>query len=340
MSVEKEEGGESVPFWAQPFKNFEDEGEGGSKPLEGEEGFEGNGTAEGENKPISETTIEEPKDTNTFNINGFLEDSVDLLEADGFTIPEGKLYEPTPEGLKELIKDSIEVHKAKLEQEYADRFANKESNTFKFGELDAEDEEHAEVLLRNYYKKTDWDDEEIEEKIQVLKELGDLTKDAKAAQRFLKKEEDREEREANAERERAERAELESQEAFISDIKKQIDTVEEIVGFKPDKKAREDFKDFLFKTGKSGKTKAQELAEDPNHRLRVAWMEFIDFRKEDMEKGIRTELANGQAKKASRFTETSMQGKGTSIKQFEEKEVSVKEFFKSTGNMWSSATED
>ena len=286
-------------------------------------------------KEVKEEVIEEVKPTQIeekpSDVTAFLEDAVSLLEAEGLLlVPEDKVYSPNAEGFKEMLKDNTEALSIKIREEvraeYEQALKEQEGIT-KFSELDINDEEHAEILLKNYYTLTGFEEDEIADKLQTVKELGELSKDAKVAQRYLTKVEKEQEAAAEKQRIQAVKEEEESLNRYVDGIKNEIDSMTEIIGFKPDQKQKNEFKDFILKPDKNGKTEAQKLAEDPAHRLRVAWMEFIDYKKSDLEIKVRSELATNQVKKNARFQDTQASVKGTTIRQSGE-ETDVKSFFR------------
>ena len=109
-------------------------------------------------------------------------------------LDEEKVYEPTPEGFQQMLKDNMEAQKAKLEKEFEEREAKlreelENSQVVKFADLDPSDEEHALAMLEQYYQLTGFTEDEIKDKITEVKTLDNLEKEAKIAQRFLVKEE-------------------------------------------------------------------------------------------------------------------------------------------------------
>jgi hypothetical protein len=280
------------------------------------------------------------------DIVSFLDDAVSLLDAEGLMFSEDiKTYTPDAQGFKELIKDNMESYKSRLDREYEQRLADARNNIerggeLKISEMDVNNADHAENMLTQYYTKTGWEQEEIEDKIAALKELDTIPGEAKIAQRFLVKEEKAQEAEARIAAEKAVEEEQKYIAEYISEIKTEIDRAENIAGFALSNKDKAGFKDFLFKKDKNGETQAAKVANDPKHRLRVAFFEYMDYSKADMEIKVRTELANEQAKKASRFTSMQMGAKGSTIVEPEQTDNGIKGFF-SKNTIWNNHnTED
>lgn len=256
-------------------------------------------------------------------------------------LDEEKVYEPTPEGFQQMLKDNMEAQKAKLEKEFEEREAViraelERGQEVRFADLDPSDEDHALAMLEQYYKLTDYTDDEIKDKIDTLKTLGDVEKEAKIAQRFLvKKEKEFEEIEKKKEVEKEANKQKEIDD-YINSVKSQIDAVEEMAGFKLDTKTKNGFKDYLFKQDKEGLTAAQKAAKDPNRRLRLAFMDYMDYNKKDFEIKVKTELANEYSKKVSRFTSKNTSTKGTTI-EAQEKTEGLKPGFM---DFWSASRND
>jgi hypothetical protein len=76
------------------------------------------------------------------------------------------------------------------------------------------------------------------------------------------------------------------------------------------------FKDYLFKPApRTGKTKMQENMADENRRLRIAFLDYMDYNKKDITKAITTDLTRTHRKKLTRFSSTGIKNKnGVSIK--------------------------
>ena len=104
-------------------------------------------------------------------------------------------------------------------------------------------------------------------------------------------------------------------EDYISAVKAEIDEMEEMSGFKLTNKMKKDFKDYMFKFDKDGMTEAQKASKDPKRRLKLAFLDFVDYNKKDFEIKAKTELANEYTKKNSRFTSKQAKTKGANIRK-------------------------
>ena len=175
-------------------------------------------------------------------------------------------------------------------------------------------------MLEQYYQLTGFTEDQIKDKITEVKTLNNLEREAKIAQRFLVKEEQKLEAiEKQKEEEKIANKQKEI-DAYITEVKSQIDAIDEIAGFKLDTKTKEKVKDYLFKVDKDGLTQAQKAGKDPQRRLKLAILDFIDFNKKDVEIKVKTELANEYSKKVSRFTSKNVSTKGTTVEAQEKTE--------------------
>lgn len=275
----------------------------------------------------SKVPKEEPKETpkeeeeeeeglsKTFNeIASYLE------EEELMFLEDDKTFDATPEGFKKMLEENFNSYKDKLEEEFknrelAIRNEYEKSNAPKISEMDPSDEYDAIDMLQKYYLEIGFTEDEAADKLKQVKELGDLEKEAKVAQRYLGKQE--------AEREELERKRQEEEEAskqkqiedYISAVKSEIDEMEEMSGFKLTNKMKKDFKDYLFKFDKDGMTEAQKASKDPKRRLKLAFLDFVDYNKKDFEIKAKTELANEYTKKNSRFTSKQAKTKGANIRK-------------------------
>lgn len=293
---------------------------------------------EEEEPQLKEIVEEVPEDI----IKTFDSITSSLEEEDLLFISEDKEYAPTAEGFKELVKDNLEALKTKLESEYNDKIKQlkeelESKDVVSVGDLDPSVEEEAVAMLERYYEETGFTEDEIVEKLEEVKNLDTIEKEAKIAQRFLVKQE----KELNAIAEQNKTKEEEKNkkkvEDYIASIKTQIDETEEIAGFKLSQTIKNGFKEYLFKHEKDGLTKAQKAANDSSRRLKLAFLDYMDYNKKDFEVKIKTELANEYEKKKSRFTSKQSSTKGVTINNGEERQDKL---LKGFADFWKGNSED
>lgn len=284
----------------------------------------------------AEEAPEEDDLVSTFdNISTVLEDE-DLMYID-----ESKQYAGTAEGFAEMMKDNLtaqeESFKDKMAKLEADIRAEYAKQTPSIADLDVENEDHAMAMLNEYYTDQGLEPDEVKEKIAELKDLDYLSKEAKIAKRVLVKKEAKTKEDAQkieADKIAAKQKEVDD---YVADMKKAIDDTEEIAGFKLTKKLTQDFKDYCFKADKDGKTQAQKAGKDPKRRIRLAFLDYIDFNKKDFEVKAKTAVAADFKKKNSRFTSKQSTSKGKTVVPKENKEFSGSVL---SGSMWGSGDED
>lgn len=255
------------------------------------------------------------------DLGSMFEDISDDLEANELLfLPDDAVYEPTPEGLKELLKDNFKAMKDKLEAEnnayLAERLAELEGRgTLKYADMDTADEEHAEHMLTRWYEATGLDEDEIRDKIDELRDLGLTSREAKLAQKFLVRSEKIAEEQ---QKEAAKQEEIESKQRtieYIDSIKKAINETTEVLGIKPTSKQKEKFQEYLFKIGRDGKTQAMRDSEDDSKRLKYAWMQYMDFDAKTFETAAKTKVVNEIDKKVKRFASVESSARGVTRRE-------------------------
>lgn len=278
--------------------------------------------SETESKQTQETPKVEGEGVS--NLGDVFEDIADELEAnDMLFLAEDATYEPTVQGLKELLKDNFNALKSKLEEEnnqiLSAKLAEIEGSTkVKFADMSTEDEDSAELMLTKWYEATGLDEEEIQEKIAEWKDLGLLSKEAKAAQKFLVKQEKEQEIVLKEQRAKEEKERVEENAKYVNNLKKAILDTDEVLGIKPTPKQKKEFTDYLFKFDKDGKTQAMKDSEDEGKRLKLVWMQFLDVNAKTLETTARTKVVNEMEKKHKRFTSIESTTKGVTRRESQE----------------------
>lgn len=292
-----------------------EEGSGGGKTDE-EIAAEAAAVAKAEEEKEKPKPAAEEESSDYEVIASTLEDS-ELLMLD-----EESQYDDTKEGFIQMMKDSQTNLKSKMDADFKKREAEiraelASANKPKFADMSVEDDAQAESMIRQYLTETDWTSDEIEEKITGLKEAGSLEKDAKVAQRFLSKNEKSAE-EAAAAAKAKEAADAETQRTeYIESIKADIQGTEELAGFKLTPQIKKKFTSYLFDVDKDGKSAAMKANEaDEARRIRVAFLDFIDYNKKDFELKATTAVSTAAAKGRSRFKQVDKhkaKAKGSSV---------------------------
>lgn len=283
-------------------------------------------------EPKSEEKTEEPEKKEEPKVEKKEEDGEeedDLVKAFGsieslleeeelMFLDEETEYSGDSEGFAKMMRDNMEGQKKSMEAEFAKKEAAirqefEKANTPGYSDMDINDEAQASEMLKEYYTRTGLEEAEIEEKLAELKDLDYISKEAKVAQRYLVKEEDKASKAAAAKAEEETLARQEKVDEYISGLKSEIDSAEEMAGFKMTNKVKNGFKDYVFKVGKDGMTEAQRAGKDPSRRLRLAFLDYMDFNKNDFEIKAKTEVSTELKKKTSRFSSKGASAKGVSV---------------------------
>jgi len=258
------------------------------------------------------------------DLGDMFEDISDELEAnDMLFLPEDATYEPTVQGLKELLKDNFSALKARLEEEnnriLSAKLAEIEGTTqARFADMSTEDVDSAELMLTKWYEATGLDEDEISDKLAELNDLGLLSREARLAQKFLIRQEREQEAFLKEQRIKEEQAQIQENEKYIADLKQSILDTDEVLGIKPTPKQKKEFTDYLFKFDKDGKTQAMKDSEDQSKRLKLAWMQFLDVNAKTLETTARTKVVNEIEKKHRRFTSIESTTKGVTRRESQE----------------------
>lgn len=290
-----------------------------------------------------EPKIEVPAEvaTKTGDLVSMLEDIAEDLEVNDLLFVGDTQYEQSVKGLKDMLKDNFVALKEKLEKEsnaiLASRLADIEKvSQPKFADMSVDDEDSAKLMLTKWYEATGLDEEEIDEKITEWQELGLLSKEAKSAQKFLIRLEKEVEAQQEQERVQAEQEEVKQNEQYVANLKKAILDTEDVLGIKPTAKQKKEFTDYLFKFDKDGKTQAIRDGEDESKRLKLAWMQFLDYKASDLKIEATTKAANELEKRSKRFTTPESVAKGTTRREMEE----TTEFKKGSLDWWAPGRQD
>lgn len=296
----------------------EEEGAGGGKTDEeiAAEAAAAAAVAKAEEEKAKPKPADEEESSDYEVIASTLEDSELLI------LDEDSQYDDTKEGFIQMMKDSQANLKSKMDADFKKREAEiraelASANKPKFADMSVEDDTQAESMIRQYLTETDWTSDEIEEKITGLKEAGSLEKDAKVAQRFLSKNEKNAEEAATAAKAK-EAADAEKQRTeYIESIKEDIQGTEELAGFKLTPQIKKKFTSYLFDVDKDGKSAAMRANEaDEDRRIRVAFLDFMDYNKKDFELKATTAVSTAAAKGRSRFKQVDKhkaKAKGSSV---------------------------
>lgn len=227
-------------------------------------------------------------------------------------------FDATPAGIADAVgakvRKQFEEELSKIppavQDFYAHVIAGNDPETFKpkkevvWADADVEDVNTQKASLRQLYLDQGMTPEEAEEEIDDVESSGKLLKKASIAITALaKKEEKLIEARKEAKAKEVAAAEKKQQDE-IDGINKLIDESEEFAGFKLDDKKRKGFKDYLFKVNpRTGKTQLQENMSDESRKLKVAFLDFVNYNSDDIKKEVANDLTRTRKKKLARFTD-------------------------------------
>jgi hypothetical protein len=173
-----------------------------------------------------------------------------------------------------------------------------------FDALDMEDRDNQVGLITDHLMAQGFDEDYIEERISDLEDLDKLDREAAIAAKFLKKQQDESLKayEKSIENDKLNRQKLYEDE--VKEVKKTIDSFDEIAGFKLTKKDKEAFKDYLFKpVTKDGLTQA-DIDNSTDNKLKKEFMSFKKFAFDKVEKKASTRISKEIEKNLSRYKDS------------------------------------
>jgi hypothetical protein len=269
--------------------------------------------------------------------------ATDLIDDGILDIEDLEKYEDSPEGFKQMIQDTVnkrfdERVKAlspkaqrllELEQEGGDINVLLEMEAIDYDLIDLDDADNQKTLITEKLQADGYDEDEIEERLQDLEDLGKLEKEAKIAHRFLAK---RAEDNKNAVLEQQKKANEEYRvqvEAETLKFKEQVVNTREIAGIKLTKKQAEDLYDYITKPAAkvAGKVLTKYEAESTlENQLKQAFFQMVGYNFSNIEtkamtsvsKKVKQELAKYKDKnqKASTFNRPKEEKVATKIPSF------------------------
>ena len=244
---------------------------------------------------------------------------LELTDDDEFENSTSGLADAVAATVRNKLKAEIDSIPPVVQEFYSHVISGNDPSSFTintpivWADVDSQDEEIQKTAVLQLMKSQNMSDEDAQEELADIIELGKLEKRAGIAiEALAKTQETQIQAEQKAEAKRAEEAKK-GREKEIKVIEETIDSSDELAGFKMDDKRRKAFKDYLFKVNpRSGKTQMQMNMADEDRRLKVAFMDFIEFTKADVEKEVATQLTKSRKKKLSRYSDRNVKSKNSS----------------------------
>lgn len=269
-----------------------------------------------------EASSKDEDDNSSVSIESLLGE---LVDNDVLLYDEEKEYEAGANGLKELVKETIE----KKSQEVLESFkkslpeeANKMlellekggtiedylnlSQEVEFSKIPLEDKNGNPLtsnqtnLIKDWMEIQKYTKEEIEETLKDYEQSGLIKKQAEIARKKLSSWQSEKNETLLQQREQEKIKQAEEETAAAEAFKQEVTNVRDIVGFKITKDKAEKLYDFITTPGKDGKTKFQEVDTNEN-RLLYAYMAMEGFDKDKLVKDVASKQALKLKKSLSNY---------------------------------------
>ena len=234
----------------------------------------------------------------------------DLVEKGVLFADEDKEYDVSEDGIQELLEDTVNARLAATFQENEelamlyDVVQNGGSiqdvmqiyGEVNYSELDMSDEGTQEQVVIDYYTAKGLSEDRIARLIESSKDDGTFGNEVEEAHSALVNSQRAQMQEyLNSLEQRKIEEEEYAREQMVT-LRQTINSIEEIQGFKKDKRTRDDFFNYMTQPTKSGLTRLQEDAQDYEKQLVMAFMYYTNFNSEDLQKRATTNVADKLSK--------------------------------------------
>jgi hypothetical protein len=297
--------------------------------------------AEIEDEDDEESSSEEDApDTGDQNKTGEvtpIQEMMESLAGDGILeFDEEAEYEPTSEGLQNLIQETVEKRSQKAVEDFRESLPETAGKLLEvlekggtiedfqamnseidFSKVDSSNERNQGYLVEDWMKLQGMDDLEIRETLESYKAAGVLEKQAKFAQKKLHEHQVKasEERMQSLEQKQQELAK--QQEADAIEFEEKVKGLKELKGFSLTPKKAQKLYDFITKPGDDGKTEFEKMDSEEN-RLLYAMFAMDGFDKNKLSRQeaskqvikLKKKLGNYQDKNVSPRGEQNRKSKG------------------------------
>lgn len=234
----------------------------------------------------------------------------DLVEKGVLFAAEDKEYDATESGIEELLEDTVNARLTATFQENEelamlyDVVQNGGSiqdvmqiyGEVNYSELDMSDAGTQEQVVIDYYTAKGISEDRISRLIESSKDDGSFGNEVQEAYSALVNSQRAQMQEyLNSLEQRKIEEEEYAREQMVT-LRQTINSIEEIQGFKMDKRTRDDFFNYMTAPTKSGMTRLQEDAQDYDKQLVMAFMYYTNFNSEDLQKRATTNVADKLSK--------------------------------------------
>jgi len=236
-----------------------------------------------------------------------------FLKEEGIVDFDSEEFEDTEEGFAKVIQSEIskgvEKYKEDLEPlakeflTYIEKGGDpskfvKATSDVDFSKIDVKmidgKENLQKQLVAELMRKEGYSNDEIMEDVKDFTDGGLIAKKAKRALTKLKDLQLKDRASLLADQEKAEETKKEEYQTFLSSLKEDIESREEIAGFSINTKSKKDFYNYITKVDrKTGKTRLVSDSEaDQDSQLKMAWLYYNKFDFKHVEKKARTKATS------------------------------------------------
>jgi len=234
----------------------------------------------------------------------------DLVEKGVLFANEDKEYDATENGIEELLEDTVNARVSSLFQENEqlamlyDVVQNGGSiqdvmqiyGEVNYSELDMSDEGTQEQVVIDYYTAKGISEARIARLIDSSKDDGTFGNEVQEAYTALVNSQKAQMQEYLSSLEQNKIDEQEAAREQMVTLRQTINNIEEIQGFKMDKRTKDDFFNYMTQPTRNGMTRLQEDAQDYEKQLVMAFMYYTNFNSEDMQRRATTNISDKLSK--------------------------------------------
>lgn len=230
----------------------------------------------------------------------------DLVEKGVLFADEDKEYDASEDGIEELLEDTVNARVGSLFEENEDlamlydvvqnggsiQDVMQIYGEVNYSELDMSDPGTQEQVVIDYYTSKGISEDRIARLIDSSKDDGTFGNEIQEAYSAL----------VNSQRSQMqeylnslEQNKIDEQEYAMEQmvtLRQTINNIEEIQGFKMDKRTRDDFFSYMTQPTRNGMTRLQEDAQDYEKQLVMAFMYYTNFNSEDMQRRATTSVSD------------------------------------------------
>ena len=234
----------------------------------------------------------------------------DLVEKGVLYADEDKEYDIDEDGIEELLEDTVNARVGSLFQENEDlamlydvvqnggsiQDVMEIYGEVNYSELDMSDAGTQEQVVIDYYTAKGISEDRIARIIDSSKDDGTFGNEVQEAYSAL----------VNSQRaqmqeylEGLEQNKIDEQEYAMEQmvtLRQTINSIEEIQGFKMDKRTKDDFFNYMTQPTRNGMTRLQEDAQDYDKQLVMAFMYYTNFNSEDLQRRATTDVSDKLSK--------------------------------------------